>query len=111
MILVLGEGGYLKLPETGLQVQVVPGDVVFFTANQQLHKLDVNPASPNAPGVQTVFTLWADQPTMAFCQPTRYQDSEYKDFYCVEPEPGDILREADDDDDDDDDDAPDTLEV
>jgi hypothetical protein len=31
MILVLGTGGLLKLPETGYQLYVRPGDVVFFS--------------------------------------------------------------------------------
>jgi hypothetical protein len=39
MILVLGTSGLLKLPETGYPLYVRPGDVVFFLANQQLHKL------------------------------------------------------------------------
>jgi hypothetical protein len=95
MILVLGVGGYLKLPETGLQVQVRPGDVVFFLANQQLHKLDVLHDAPNSTSIQTVFTLWADQPTMAFAQPTRYKDPQYSDFYRVELKQGDVPWEED----------------
>mgnify|MGYP006877413858 CR=1 FL=1 len=55
MILVLGIGGMLKLPKTGYQLYVRPGDVVFFLANQQLHKLEVDPRTPNV--VQTAFTL------------------------------------------------------
>jgi hypothetical protein len=30
------------LPELGCDMQVLPGDMVFFLANQQLHKLDVD---------------------------------------------------------------------
>jgi hypothetical protein len=79
MILVLGTGGLLKLPETGYQIYVRSGDVVFFLANQQLHKLEVDSGAPNA--VQTVFTLWADKLAMQSAKP-----SQYDDFYTVEPD-------------------------
>ncbi|KAF1937278.1 hypothetical protein EJ02DRAFT_437972 [Clathrospora elynae] len=86
MILVLGIGGLLKLPETGYQFCVRPGDelikklnVVFFLANQQLHKLEVDCGTPNA--VQTVFTLWTDKLAMQSAKP-----SQYNDFYTVEPD-------------------------
>ena len=79
MILVLGTGGLLKLPETGYQLYVRPGDVVFFLANQQLHKLEVDSGTPNA--VQTVFTLWTDKLAMQSAKP-----SQYDDFYTVEPD-------------------------
>jgi hypothetical protein len=62
MILVLGTIGVLKLPELGYELHVCPGDVVFFLTNQQLHKLDVDHALPDA--VQTVFTLWTDRHAM-----------------------------------------------
>jgi hypothetical protein len=48
MILVLDIGGLLKLPETGFQLHVRPGDVVFFLVNQQLHQLQVDAEIPNA---------------------------------------------------------------
>ena len=79
MILVLGAGGHLKLPETGYELHVRQGDVVFFLANQQLHKLNVDSTNPDA--VQTVITLWTDQPSMTLAKPTGY-----KDFYTVLPE-------------------------
>jgi hypothetical protein len=79
MILVLSTGGLLKLPETGYQLYVRPGDVVFFLANQQLHKLEVDSKTPNA--VQTVFTLWTDRLAMQSAKP-----SKYNDFYTVEPD-------------------------
>jgi hypothetical protein len=79
MILVLGTGGLLKLPETGYQIYARPGDVVFFFANQQLHKLEVDSGTPNA--VQTVFTLWTDKLAMQSAKP-----SLYNDFYTVEPD-------------------------
>jgi hypothetical protein len=79
MILVLGTGGLLKLPETGYQLYVRPGDVVFFLANQQLHKLEVDSRTPNA--VQTVFTLWTDRLAMQSAKP-----SKYNDFYTIEPD-------------------------
>jgi hypothetical protein len=74
---VLGTGGLLKLPETGYQIYARPGDVVFFLANQQLHKLEVDSGTPNA--VQTVFTLWTDKLAMQSANP-----SLYNDFYTVE---------------------------
>jgi hypothetical protein len=72
MILVLGTGGMLKLPELGYQLYVRPGDVVFFLANQQLHKLDVDHALPAA--VQTVFTLWTDRHATESAKPFKYKD-------------------------------------
>jgi hypothetical protein len=92
MILVLGTGGLLKLPETGYQIYVRPGDVVFFLGNQQLHKLEVDSGAPNA--VQTVFTLWTDKLAMQSAKP-----SQYNDFYTVEPDAEDETDadEADDD--------------
>ncbi|KAF2702473.1 hypothetical protein K504DRAFT_467092 [Pleomassaria siparia CBS 279.74] len=42
IILVLSTGGLLKLPKVGYEMYVNPGDVVFFLANQQLHKLEVD---------------------------------------------------------------------
>ncbi|KAF2702485.1 hypothetical protein K504DRAFT_467048, partial [Pleomassaria siparia CBS 279.74] len=42
IILVLSTGGLLKLPKVGYKMYVNLGDVVFFLANQQLHKLKVN---------------------------------------------------------------------
>jgi hypothetical protein len=91
MILVLGTGSLLKLPETGYQPYVRPGDVVFFLANQQLHKLEVDSGTPSA--VQTVFTLWTDKPAMQSAKP-----SQYDDFYTVEPDAEDetVADEADD---------------
>jgi hypothetical protein len=86
MILVPGNGRLLKLPETGYQLFVCPGDIVFFLANQQLYKLEVDSGTPNA--VQTVFTLWADKLAMQPVKP-----SQYNDFYTVEPDAED---EADD---------------
>ncbi|KAF2024095.1 hypothetical protein EK21DRAFT_118108 [Setomelanomma holmii] len=90
MILVLGEGGNLKLPETGLQVYVTPGDVVFFLANQQLHKLDINNDSPDSAGSQTVFTIWTDQQTMSYAKTDMYKNPKYKDFHCVEQNGGNV---------------------
>ncbi|KAF2702479.1 hypothetical protein K504DRAFT_467080, partial [Pleomassaria siparia CBS 279.74] len=45
IILVLSTGSLLKLPKVGYKMYVNPGDVVFFLANQQLHKLKVNPTN------------------------------------------------------------------
>jgi hypothetical protein len=88
MILVLGTGGMLKLPELGYELYVCPGDVVFFLANQQLHKLDVDHALPDA--VQTVFTLWTDRHAMGSAKP-----SKYKDFLTVLPDPKDVMDGGD----------------
>ncbi|KAF2007401.1 hypothetical protein P154DRAFT_420194 [Amniculicola lignicola CBS 123094] len=79
MILVLGTGGLLKLPETGYQLHLRLGDVVFFLASQQLHKLEVDSRDPNA--VQTVFILWTDKLAMQSAKP-----SQYDNFYTVEPD-------------------------
>ncbi|KAF2628001.1 hypothetical protein BU25DRAFT_300656, partial [Macroventuria anomochaeta] len=73
--------------ETGYQLYVRPGDVVFFLANQQLHKLEVDLKIPNA--VQTVFTLWTDKLAMQSAKP-----SQYKDFYIVEPDAEDKIEEG-----------------
>jgi len=51
-ILVLGTAGTLKFPEMGLQMV---GDMAFFLAAQQLHKLSVDSDDSNAR--QVVLTL------------------------------------------------------
>jgi hypothetical protein len=91
MILVLGTGGQLKLPETGYQLYVRTRDVVFFLANQQFHKLEVDFGTPNT--VQTVFTLWTDKLAMQLAKPPQYND-----FYTAEPDTEDETDadEADD---------------
>ncbi|KAF2818399.1 hypothetical protein CC86DRAFT_414046 [Ophiobolus disseminans] len=71
-ILVLGTPGTLKLPELGLEIEVNPGDAVFFLANQQLHRLTVNGADPQAR--QVVLTLWTDKNSMDFAQAARPPD-------------------------------------
>jgi hypothetical protein len=65
----------LRLPETCYQLYVRPGDVVFL-AKQQLHKLEVDPRTPNA--VQTVFTLWTDKLAMQSAKPSQYNDKDAK---------------------------------
>ncbi|KAF1934581.1 hypothetical protein EJ02DRAFT_363374, partial [Clathrospora elynae] len=64
-----------------------PQDVVFFLANQQLHKLEVDLGATNV--IQTVFTLWTDKLAMQSVKP-----SPYDSFYPVEPDADD---ETDDD--------------
>ena len=54
VIIILKTGGALHLSETGYKLDVRPSDV-FFLANQQLHKLDVDPRIAEAE--QLVFTL------------------------------------------------------
>jgi hypothetical protein len=44
-----------------------PKDVVFFLANQQLHKLKVDSGTPNA--VQIVFKFWTDKFAMQSAKP------------------------------------------
>lgn len=90
MILVLGKGGHLKLPETGFQLYVKPGDVVFFLANQQLHKLDIDDDSPGSAGSQTVFTIWTDKQTMGHSKSDLYKNPKYRDFHCVEKDDTDV---------------------
>ncbi|KAF2820791.1 hypothetical protein CC86DRAFT_374122, partial [Ophiobolus disseminans] len=71
-IVVLGTPGTLKLPELGLEMEVNPGDAVFFLANQQLHRLTVDGADPQAR--QVVLTLWTDKNSMDFAQAARPPD-------------------------------------
>jgi hypothetical protein len=49
MILVLGTGGLLKLPETGYQLYVRPGDVFFFlpTSSYTSSRLTPEPLTPS----------------------------------------------------------------
>jgi hypothetical protein len=61
-ITVLGVGGMLQLPELGLEIEVLPGDVVCFLASQQLHRLTVDQTTPGL--VQKVLTLWNDARSM-----------------------------------------------
>ncbi|KAI8930609.1 hypothetical protein NX059_012219 [Plenodomus lindquistii] len=88
-ILVLGEGGSLKLPETGMELSVRPGDVVFFLANQQLHKLDISNDSLANAGSQTVFTIWSDKPTLAAADPSAHGRA-HPDFFTVMPEEDEV---------------------
>ncbi|KAF2818206.1 hypothetical protein CC86DRAFT_375941 [Ophiobolus disseminans] len=71
-IVVLGTPGTLKLPELGLEMEVNSGDAVFFLANQQLHRLTVDGADPQAR--QVVLTLWTDKNSMDFAQAARPPD-------------------------------------
>jgi hypothetical protein len=68
-IVVLGTPGTLKLPELGLEIEVNPGDAVFFLANQQLYKLTVDGADPQAG--QVALTLWTNKNSMDFAQAAR----------------------------------------
>jgi hypothetical protein len=61
-IAVLGVGGMLQLPELGLEIEVLPGDVVCFLASQQLHRLTVDQTTPGL--VQKALTLWNDARSM-----------------------------------------------
>jgi hypothetical protein len=54
-ILVLQTGGMLMLPELGYEIEARPGDMVFFLAHQQLHKLDIDRSMPDP--TQIVLTL------------------------------------------------------
>jgi hypothetical protein len=67
-----------------------PRDVVFFLANQQLHKLDIDNDSIDGAGSQTVFTLWTDRQTMGYSKADLYKNPTYKDFHCVEQGEGEV---------------------
>jgi hypothetical protein len=86
MILVLSTPGWLLLPEVGYRIQVKPGDVVALQASQQLHKLELDSANPNA--TQLVFTLWTDHLSNKDANPN---GSSSEDFYVVNPGEGDEL--------------------
>ncbi|KAF1940459.1 hypothetical protein EJ02DRAFT_228436 [Clathrospora elynae] len=77
VIFPLGVGGHLKLPELGLEMQVRPGDAVFFLANQQLHKLTVDASCSGSE--QIVLTLWTDKRTTSMAAP-----STFDDFYIID---------------------------
>jgi hypothetical protein len=79
VILVLKTRGALHLPEMRSKLDVRPGDVVFFLANQQLHKLVVDPQTTGAE--QLVFTLWTDKNAAVSSAP-----GNIKDFYTVLPD-------------------------
>jgi hypothetical protein len=64
------------LPETEYKLDVRPGDVVFFLANQQMHKLEQTTGAE-----QLVFTLWADKNAAESSAP-----GNIKDFYTVLPD-------------------------
>ncbi|KAF1934564.1 hypothetical protein EJ02DRAFT_429233 [Clathrospora elynae] len=85
VIFPLGVGGHLKLPKLGLEMQVRPGDAVFFLTNQQLHKLTVDASSSGSE--QIVLTLWTDKRITFMAAP-----SAFDDFYIIDT---DIDNEAD----------------
>ena len=78
-MVVLGVGGTLKLPETGYEIIMKPGDAAVFLASQQLHTLTVDSADPDA--VQTVLTFWTDRNTVTYGSP-----SESDIFYGLGPD-------------------------
>jgi hypothetical protein len=78
-VVVLGVGGTLKLPETGYEIVMKPGDVAIFLASQQLHMLTVDSTDPDA--VQTVLTFWTDRDAITHGKP-----SERDVFYGVRPD-------------------------
>jgi hypothetical protein len=63
------------LPELGYDMQVLPGDMEFFLANQQLHKLDVDNSQANA--TQVVLTLWTDALAMGVAKPSAHANSNF----------------------------------
>ena len=50
----------LHLPAIGYKVLLQPGDVIAFLAEQQLHKLEVDPEGPQTEARQVIFTIWTD---------------------------------------------------
>ena len=63
------------LPELGCDMQVLPGDIVFFLPNQQLHKLDVDNSQPNA--TQVVLTLWTDALAMGVAKSSAHANPDF----------------------------------
>jgi hypothetical protein len=66
-ILVLQTGGVLMLPELGYAIEARPGDMVFFLANQHLHKLDIDRSTPDP--TQIVLTLWMGDGAIELANP------------------------------------------
>jgi hypothetical protein len=65
IIIILGRGGILHLPQLGFGLHLKPGDVVCFLASQQLHRLEADPDGPFNPPLpeQQVITIWTDRQT------------------------------------------------
>jgi hypothetical protein len=63
------------LPELGYDMQVLLGDMVFFLANQQLHRLDVDNSQPNA--TQVVLTLWTDALAMGVAKSSAHANPDF----------------------------------
>ena len=98
-IVVLGADGNLHLPDVGFKVHVKKGSVVFFPANQLLHKLDID-ENAGANAKQFVLTFWTDKRSMDYLQANNHKEDFYgaseldddeplkhlmKDCYIVQP--------------------------
>ncbi|KAF2820924.1 hypothetical protein CC86DRAFT_113225 [Ophiobolus disseminans] len=64
-----------------------PGDIAFFLANQQLHKLDIDRTTPDP--TQIVLTFWTDQASMAYANP-----SAHPDFHPASSLSADVLEQC-----------------
>jgi hypothetical protein len=99
VIVVLGADGNLHLPDVGYKVHVKKGSVVFFPANQLLHKLDID-ENAGANAKQFVLTFWTDKRSMDYLQANKHKEDFYgaselddneplkhlmKDCYIVQP--------------------------
>jgi hypothetical protein len=61
----------LMLPELGYEVEARPGDMVFFLANHQLHKLDIDRSTLDP--TQIVLTWWTSDGAMELANPVSVQ--------------------------------------
>jgi hypothetical protein len=77
-ITVLGAGGWLQLPELGIGLEVKPGDIVCFLANQQLHRLTIDQSTPDPDPTQTVLTLWTDAKTLGLAIPSAHTHPDFQ---------------------------------
>jgi hypothetical protein len=94
-ILILQTGGTLMLLELGYEIEARPGDMVFFLANQQLHKLNIDRSTPDP--TQIVLTLWTSDGAMELANPAAHTHADFQPasslsgevdsrYYVVEPE-------------------------
>jgi hypothetical protein len=85
----------LKLPELGYEIEARPGDMVFFLANQQLHKLDIDRSTPDP--TQIVLTLLMGDCTIELANPVAHTPADFQpasllcgevgsQYYDVEPD-------------------------
>jgi hypothetical protein len=76
VILVLQTGGMLMLPELGYEIEARPGDMVFFLANQQLYKLNIDRSTLDP--TQIVLTLWTSDGAMELANPAAHTHADFQ---------------------------------